>query len=99
MLEEFLGIFSVDTHPGSEDLFVHIVGPPFYDSTPFHPLNEFFDFGGFQDDNMHDLDVVLQKLGLMDGSGYSIEEEKLLMGEIPVGCNKTFDVVVPDADG
>ena len=46
---------------------------------------------------MHDLDVRLDQLGLVDVPWDAIEKKKLLVGEIPVGRNEPFDKMVPDA--
>ena len=48
---------------------------------------------------MHEFDVGIEELGLLCRTGDAIEEEELLVGEIPVGGDKPFHVVVPDPYG
>lgn len=99
VLEELVGVLGVDLHPGAEDRFVHVVSAAFDEGAPFHPLDQFFDIRGLKDDNMHDLDVFFEELGLVEGAGDAIEKEELLVGEVAVGGNEPFDKVVPDANG
>lgn len=96
MLEKLLRVALVDLHPGAENFGVHVIVPLFNESPSLHSPDQGFHVLRVQYNNLFDLNVLFQKIGLRDGSGNPVEKKELLIGEVAVGCNEAVQVVVPD---
>lgn len=92
-------LFGINLHPCAQNAFIHIICPLLNDSASLHAFDELFGIFHLEDEDVHEFDVLVEQLGLFGRPGDAVEEKKLLVGEIPVGGDEPFHVVVPDADG
>ena len=99
VLEELEGVSLVDLHAGVEDVGIHVVGPLFDEGAPLEALDELLNLLDLEDDDLLDLEVAVEEVGLSEGAGDAVEEEELLGGEVAIGGDEAVDVVVPDLDG
>lgn len=99
MFEQLDRIALVNLHPRLEYLAIHVVSPFFNDRTPLNPLDQLIDVFDHQDNDPFDLDVPVQKIRLPYRTGYAVQKEKLLGGEIAVCRDQSMDKVVPNLDG
>lgn len=94
-----LGCLFINLNACVEHFFIKVIDAPFNEASSFHPFKQFACIGSFQDNNVNQIDVGLQELCLRHCARDAVEEQELLVGEVPVCCDQTFNVVVPDSYG
>ncbi len=99
MIQDRTGLAFVDFEPAANNFIAGVVETIFAQGAAAKALYHFIQIRADEVNDFHDVDGVVEELGLLDVSGDAVEDDKFTVGMELVDHLHALDVLLPEFDG